>query len=99
MVTMAEDVSPASIRDKKGETSEPGVEGEDGGRVTAVVASRDDQSQRSGVEVGPLLAPEKDDMVQMEDIKDCKVTQSATAGVEEEVEEEGKVVKTQSKQD
>lgn len=99
VATMVEEKeSSTSIKDHKGATSELRVESEKAGTIPAVgqggevyvsgVGQTESQSgETPGAEVGPRVSQEKDDMVQMEDIRDCKVTQAEEAGrVEEELE-------------
>ncbi|XP_071313190.1 RELT-like protein 2 [Trachinotus anak] len=98
VVTMVEDGrASTSTKDQKLETSELGVEPETGGEVS-VSGTGQPESQRgetSAAETGPTLSQDRDDMVEMEDITDCKVTkEQETERVEEEEE-----VHTQSKQD
>ncbi|XP_070818055.1 uncharacterized protein [Chaetodon trifascialis] len=87
VVTMMEDEeSSTSIQDQKGETSELQVEPEkagispavgQGGRisVSGVGQSENQRGETSVTEDRPMASQEKDDMVEMEDIRDCKVTQ------------------------
>ncbi|GAA6218712.1 mucin-5AC-like [Lates japonicus] len=109
VVTMVEDKeSSTSIKDQEGETSELGAESEKAGlsptvgrggevSVSGIGQPESQRGETSAAEGGPTLSQERDDMVEMEDIRDCKVMQVREAeGVEEEVE---KMVHTQSKQD
>ncbi|XP_034739138.1 RELT-like protein 2 [Etheostoma cragini] len=111
VVTMVEEKeSSTSIKDKIGSTSELRVESEKiipgispklsrGGEVyVSVVGQPESESGKTPVaEVSPRVCQEKDDMVEMEDIRDCKVTQVEEAeGVVEELE---KMDNTWSKQD
>ncbi|XP_076595543.1 RELT-like protein 2 [Chaetodon auriga] len=99
VVTMMEDEeSSTSIKDQKGETSELQVEQEkagispavgQGGRisVSGVGQAENQRGETSGTEHRPTASQEKDDMVEMEDIRDCKVTQvEETERVDEELE-------------
>ncbi|XP_008298422.1 RELT-like protein 2 [Stegastes partitus] len=69
VVTTAEE-EESSENDQRGETSAQGGE-----------VGQPESTETTGAEVKPTLGPEKDDMMEMEDIRDCKVTQA-----EEEVE-------------
>ncbi|XP_029282917.1 flocculation protein FLO11-like [Cottoperca gobio] len=87
-----------TIQDQKVETSEFRIESEKArispavgqGRDIYVSGVRQPESQTPetpGAEVRPRVSQEKDDMVEMEDIRDCKVTQVEEAErVEEELE-------------
>ncbi|XP_038555910.1 RELT-like protein 2 isoform X1 [Micropterus salmoides] len=83
-VTMLE--SSTSISDQKGQTSEFGVKskkariiaavGQEGELSVSGVGQPESQSgESSAAEVRPMVSKEKDDMVEMEDIRDCKVKQ------------------------
>ncbi len=99
VVTMVEMEEPSiSIKDQKGETSEPGAELEKVENIPTVIEEEkvfisglgQPESQcgeTSEAEDRPSVSQEKDDMVEMEDIKDCKVTQVREAeGADEESE-------------
>lgn len=91
VVTMVEDEeSSTSIKDQRGETSEleagpekagisPAVG--QGGRipVSCVGPPESQPGGTSGAEGRSMVSQEKDDMVEMEDIRDCKVTQAEEA--------------------
>lgn len=49
----------------------------------------------SGAKVRPALCPEKDDLMEMDDIKDCKVTH---VGGAKEMDEKGEAIKKQNRQ-
>ncbi|XP_056295068.1 RELT-like protein 2 isoform X2 [Pseudoliparis swirei] len=98
-VTMMEqEISLTSINEQRGATSELGVESEKAGINPAI--GQGDEIYVSGVghcesqceetpraEVKPRVSQEKDDMVEMEDIRDCKVIQvEEVEKVEEELE-------------
>lgn len=92
VATMVE-VEGSSIKpkDPKAETSEAGQLGK--GSVSGD-GHPDSQSDMSGERVRSVPSQERDDMVEMEDIRDCKVMQ--VEGVKEEVD---KMLPLQSKQD
>lgn len=70
VVTMVEREEPCtSPKDQEGETSEP-----EAGKIGSSSAVEQNGGV-SGAEVQPTVGPERDDMVEMEDIRDCKVTQ------------------------
>ncbi|XP_054453344.1 RELT-like protein 2 [Anoplopoma fimbria] len=87
VVTMMEqEVSSTSIKEQKGATSELRVESEKAGISPAdgqggelyvlAVGQRERQIEETPrAEVRPRVIQEKDDIVEMEDIRDCKVTQ------------------------
>lgn len=86
VVTMVEEDQSTSIKDQKAVTSEFGVELEEGGisvavgqggevSVTAAGRPENQSGETSGAEARPMLTQDKDDMVEMEDIRDCKVMQ------------------------
>lgn len=100
VVTMVEKEEQSTSQKKQtGETSEFGVESgkagvsplSQGGHVPiSDIGQRATQiEETSGAEVRSVVSQEKDDMVEMEDIRDCKVTQVEEA--ERVEEEEGKV--------
>ncbi|XP_069026865.1 RELT-like protein 2 [Embiotoca jacksoni] len=109
VVTMVEEVKfSVSIKSQKGETFELGVETEKRGispvfdQGANVSDSRGGQpkspiGETSGLEARTALSQEKDDMMEMEDITDCKVMQ--VEGAERMEDEVEKVVHTQSQQD
>lgn len=86
------------IKDQKGETSETRIESEraiisrafgQGGDVfvSGVVQPASQSRETPVAEVRPRVVQEKEDMVEMEDIRDCKVSQEEEAErVEEELE-------------
>lgn len=92
VVTMVEEEeSSISINRQKEETSEPRVESEKAkitpavsqGEKVSILDAGQPESQRgqiSGVEDKPTVSQEKDDMVEMEDFRDCKVMQVEEAG-------------------
>ncbi|XP_034399043.1 RELT-like protein 2 isoform X3 [Cyclopterus lumpus] len=84
---MEQEVSSTSIKQQKGATSELRVESEKGDEIcVSGVGHRESQNEETPrAEVKPRVSQEKDDMVEMEDIRDCKVTQVEE---EERVEEE-----------
>lgn len=87
VVTMVEEEeSSTSLREQKGETSELGVESDKVGISSAdsqgvklsasgVGPSESQRGETSGAEDRPMIYQEKDDMVEMEDIRDCQVQQ------------------------
>ncbi|XP_068451129.1 RELT-like protein 2 isoform X2 [Clinocottus analis] len=94
--TMEPEVSSTLIKEQKGATSELRVESEMAGISTAVgqrdevhvsgVGQHESQNEETPrAEVKPRVNQERDDMVEMEDIRDCKVTHVEE---EEKVEEE-----------
>lgn len=97
VVTMVEDGEcSASAKDQKAETSDLRADSKEVGISPAVgqggkvpvsgVGQPESQSREtSGAEDRPTTSQEKDDMVEMEDIRDCKVTQVEEA---ETVDEE-----------
>lgn len=99
VATMVEEKeSSTSIKDHEGVTSELRVESEQAGIIPAVgqggevyvsgFGQTESQSgETPGAEVRPSVSQEKDEMMEMEDIRDCKVTQAEETGrVEEELE-------------
>lgn len=70
VVTTVEEEEP-SVKEQTGLTSEQGGD----------VSGQPESRESSGAEVKPALGQEKDDMMEMEDIRDCKVMQ-----VEEEMQ-------------
>ncbi|KAI4800045.1 hypothetical protein KUCAC02_016582 [Chaenocephalus aceratus] len=90
--------SSTLIKDQKGETSETRIESEraiisrafgQGGDVfvSGVVQPASQSRETPVAEVRPRVVQEKEDMVEMEDIRDCKVSQEEEAErVEEELE-------------
>lgn len=81
-----EEESSTSLREQKGETSELGVESDKVGISSAdsqgvklsasgVGPSESQRGETSGAEDRPMIYQEKDDMVEMEDIRDCQVQQ------------------------
>ncbi|CAJ1057972.1 RELT-like protein 2 [Xyrichtys novacula] len=105
VVTMVEtDESSSSAQGQAGQTSEmkagseeisPAVAQEREGFVSGVKGPDEQSEETSGSEIRQSAAQERDDMVEMEDIGDCKVTQDA----EEEEGTEDKTLKMESKQD
>lgn len=91
VVTMVEEEeSSTSLREQKGETSELGVETDkerissadsQGVKLSAsgVGPSESQRGETSGAEDRPMIYQEKDDMVEMEDIRDCQVQQVESA--------------------
>ncbi|GLD62751.1 mucin-5AC-like protein [Lates japonicus] len=89
VVTMVEDKeSSTSIKDQEGETSELGAESEKAGlsptvgrggevSVSGIGQPESQRGETSAAEGGPTLSQERDDMVEMEDIRDCKVMQAS----------------------
>lgn len=77
-----------SIQVHKGETSELGTKSEKG-VLTPAVGQGEEVSflGASGVEIGPTLNQEKDGMMEMGDIRDCKVMQEERTDKIEEDEE------------
>lgn len=63
------------VKDQTGGTSEQG------GEISVSGVGQPESRETSGAEVKPTLGQDKDDMMEMEDIRDCKVMQ-----VEEEME-------------
>ncbi|KAM7417078.1 hypothetical protein PAMA_016944 [Pampus argenteus] len=107
VVTMEEkEEQSTSQKSQTGETSEFGVESEkvgasplnQGGHIPISDVGQHETQIRetSREEVRAMVSQEKDDMVEMEDIRDCKVTQVEEA---ERVEEVEKMVNVQSKAD
>ncbi|XP_074530836.1 RELT-like protein 2 [Halichoeres trimaculatus] len=71
VVRMVEKEEPCNFtKEQEGETSELEVES-----VPGVGEPRGNSGGVSGAEIQPTAGPGKDDMVEMEDIRDCKVTQ------------------------
>lgn len=62
------------VKDQTGGTSEPG------GEVSVAGVGQPESRESFGADVKPTLGQDKDDMMEMEDIRDCKVMQ-----VEEEM--------------
>lgn len=91
-----EEKSSRSMEDQKGETSELLVESEkvrispavdQGEEVSVLGVGQPESREGSGAEISSMLSQEKEDMVEMEDIRDCKVMQVGEAErVEEELE-------------
>lgn len=87
VVTMEERKSSASPEDQPGETREPGV-GSDKAGINPTVLDVGKPPIGPGEHSRLLsLSQDKDDMVEMEDIQDCKVTQVEEAKTREEEEE------------
>lgn len=94
-----EEESSTPIKDQRRETSDPLVESEkagicqrggQGGKVfVSGVGQPESQSEdTSRAELRPTVSQEKDDMVEMEDIRDCKVMQVEEAErVDDKLEE------------
>ncbi|XP_061581932.1 uncharacterized protein LOC133447306 isoform X1 [Cololabis saira] len=102
VVTMVEDEgTPTSITDQKGRTSEherrtggPAASQQGKFSVSSVEEPESESKERSGMEVRPTLTKDNDDLMEMEDIRDCKVTQ-----VEGAERKENYMMQMQSKQD
>lgn len=87
VVTMVEEEeSSTSLKEQKGKTSELGVESDKVGISSAdsqgvklsssgVGPSESQCGETSGADDWPMIYQEKDDMVEMEDIRDCQVQQ------------------------
>ncbi|XP_039975403.1 RELT-like protein 2 [Xiphias gladius] len=97
VAVLEDEESSSSIKDQKGETSELVVESEKlgispvvgQGLEVSVSGTEQRESQRgetSTAEVRSTLSQEKNDMVEMEDIRDCKMIQVQEAEKMEEVE-------------
>lgn len=93
-----EEESSTSVKDPKGQTPKLTTESEKvginptvgpGGKVSlsGVEQALSQSEETSGAEERPTVSQEKDDMVEMEDIKDCKVMQVETAETMTEVPE------------
>ncbi|KAM4555247.1 RELT-like protein 2 isoform 1-T4 [Odontesthes bonariensis] len=109
VVTVVEKEEPSSpMKGQRGETSEhvfklgkeeksPAVCEQRGIPVFSVGQSESQSRESSGIEISPTLSQEKDVMMEMEDIKDCRVAQEDRA---EGSEEEGtRMMPTQPEQD
>ncbi|KAK5865308.1 hypothetical protein PBY51_016482 [Eleginops maclovinus] len=88
VVTMVEEKeSSTSIKDQKGETIISPAFRQGGEVYVSAVGQPESQSGESPVAEGrPRVVQEKEDMVEMEDIGDCKVTQEEEAERGEELE-------------
>lgn len=92
VVTMVrEEESSTSVKDQKGQTPKLTTESEKVG-VNPTVGPSVEQpitqsEETSGAAERPTVSQEKDDMVEMEDIKDCKVMQVEKAERKNEVQE------------
>ncbi|XP_034545230.1 RELT-like protein 2 [Notolabrus celidotus] len=94
-VTMVEkEESCSSTKDQEGGNSELEAASEKMGRSPAVDQGREvsgpgvggpekQSGETSGADLKPTVGQERDDMVEMEDIRDCKVTQEGVKGMEE----------------
>jgi len=99
VVTIVEkEESSSSIKGQRGETSEhvfklgkeeksPAVCEQRGISVFSAGQSESQSRETSGIEISPTLSQEKDVMMEMEEIKDCRVAQVDGA---EGLEEDGK---------
>lgn len=83
VVTMVEEEeSSTSTKDQQRGTSELGVESEKveiSPTVSDVGQPESQHGENSGTQDRPTVSQDKDDMVEMEDIRDCKVTQMEEA--------------------
>lgn len=96
VVTLLDEEEPSySSKDQKKESA--------GGEEDSAVSQQGDFSvsgskecgPTSGAKVRPALCPEKDDLMEMDDIKDCKVTH---VGGAKEMDEKGEAIKKQNRQ-